>query len=105
MDCDLPGVYYRPDRGWSPQVRGLVGAQMHGDAAMATLIVNGMTVNEMRDVVVNIAGLCANLLALGPWGDGCVSEEDVIERWNVATARLVAELSGYETPEGDGDDG
>jgi hypothetical protein len=103
MAYDLPGVYYRPDRGWSPRVRGLVGAQIHGDEKMAHMIVNGMDDAEMASVVVNLSGLVAALLALGPWGDGCMSEKDVVERWNSSTARLVAELSGYD--EVDEDDG
>ena len=103
MAYDLPGVYHRPDRGWSPRVRGLVGAQIHGDEQMAHMIVNGMDDDEITSVVVNMAGLVAALLALGPWADGCTSEEDVVERWNCSTARLVAELSGYD--EGDADDG
>ncbi|MBU9944734.1 MAG: hypothetical protein KTQ12_08880 [Dermatophilaceae bacterium] len=101
MAYDLPGVYYRPDRGWSPRVRGLVGAQIHGDERMAHMVVNGMTRPELCEAVVNLAGLAATLLAIGPWGDGCLSEDDVVERWDVSTARLVAELSGYELGEGE----
>jgi hypothetical protein len=102
MAYDLPGVYYRPDRGWSPRVRGLVGAQIHGDERMALMIVNGMDPDETASVVVNMAGLIAALLALGPWGDGCLTEDDVVERWDQSTAALVAELSGYNERDEDG---
>jgi hypothetical protein len=96
MASDLPGIYYRPDRGWTPRIRGLVGAQFHGDERMAHMIVNGMDGEELASTVLTLSGLCATLLALGPWGDGCVSEDEVVARWDRSTARLVAELSGYD---------
>jgi hypothetical protein len=101
----LPGVYYRADRGWTPQVRGLVGAHLHGDQRMAAMIVNSMTVDDLSNTVLLLSGLAASLLMLCPWGDGCVDGDDVIQRWNRATAQLVAELSGYTSEAGDGDDG
>lgn len=105
MASDLPGVYYRPDRGWSPRVRGLVGAQIHGDEHMAHMIVNAMDGDELASTTLLLSGLCATLLAHGPWGDGCTSEREVTERWDRSTARLVAELSGYTVgDEGDDDD-
>lgn len=101
MASDLPGVFFRPDRGWTPRVRGLVGAQIHGDERMAMLIVNGMDGDEMASALVGMAGLVVSLLLLTPWADGIVDDDEVTRRWNESTARLVAELSGYRIGDDD----
>lgn len=100
---ELPGAYYRPDRGWTPQVRGLVGAHLHGDERMAAMIVNGMTADDAANAVLILSGLVASLLVLTPWADGCTDGDEVLARWNRSTARLVAELSGYPLSEEDGE--
>lgn len=101
MASDLPGVFFRPDRGWTPRVRGLAGAQIHGDERMAILIVNGMDGDEMASTLVGMAGLVVSLLLLTPWADGITDDDEVARRWNESTARLVAELSGYSVDDGD----
>lgn len=100
MACDLPGVYYRPDRGWSPEVRGLVGSQFYGDETMARWALNGIPEEQLGTVTLQLAGLVAVLLAHGPWGDGCQTPVEVRERWQRATALLVAELEAPGVPDG-----
>jgi hypothetical protein len=101
MGYDLPGVYNRPDRGWTPPVRGLVGAQLNSDERMALMIANSMDVNDLLGATLTLSALAASLLALTPWADGCTDVDELLERWNVSTARLVAEVHGYDL---DGDD-
>ena len=92
MGCDLPGVFYRPDRGWSAHVRALVGSQVYGDETMARWALQAIDPDDLDDVALQLAGLVAVLLATGPWGDGCVTPAALRERWGQATALLVAEL-------------
>jgi hypothetical protein len=98
MDCDLPGIYYRPDRGWSAEVRALVGSQFYGDETMAGWALDGVPAVMLPEVALQLAGLVAVLLAHGPWGDGCNTQVELRERWGRATALLVAELESAPPP-------
>lgn len=100
MGSDLPGVYYRADRGWSPHVRALVGSQMYGDETMARWAVGAIDDDQVPQVLQSLAGLVAVLLAQGPWGEGCANVAEVRARWAHATAALVAELEMPPVPEG-----
>lgn len=100
---ELPGSYFRADRGWTPQIRGLVGAYLYGDQRMAAAIVNGMTPEDLYHATLILSGLVASLLVLTPWADGCTDRDEVLARWNRSTARLVAELSGYVERDGEED--
>lgn len=99
MGCDLPGVFYRPDRGWSPNVRALVGSQLYGDEMMARWALAGIDEVDLANVTLSLAGLVAVLLAQGPWGDGCTSHAELRARWEQATALLVAELEAPPPPD------
>lgn len=109
MATDLPGVYYRADRGWSPDVRALVGSQFYGDETMASWALDGIGEDRMRPVALQLAGLVAVLLAHGPWGDGCTTPAELRDQWAESTVALVAELeaaaaNGGAPPEGDDGD-
>lgn len=110
MGSDLPGVYYRADRGWSPHVRALVGSQMYGDETMARWAVGAIDDDQVQQVLLSLAGLVAVLLAQGRWGEGCANVGEVRTRWAEATAALVGELEMPPVPDGtwptgDEDDG
>lgn len=99
MGCDLPGVYYRPDRGWSEAVRALVGSQFYGDETMARWALDGIAPDDLENVTLGLAGLVAFLLADGPWGEGCDTADELRTRWARATALLVAELEAPPIPD------
>lgn len=73
-------------------MRGLVGAHIQHDEAMAQMIIAGMSDAELVGVAMDLSSLCASMLVHGPWGAGCRTTEDVVAQWRVATAMLVRDL-------------
>jgi hypothetical protein len=63
---------------------------------MSRLIAHGLSDDpEVVRMLMHLSSLTAVLLVIGPWGDGCVTKDEVVTRWRAATAALVGEMAGY----------
>jgi len=91
---DLPmAMGFRIDGGWSPVVRGLVGAQIRSDDDLNKMILFSMTPDELRSSTAFLSAIVATLLVEDRWSD-IETFDDFLACWESACARLQRLVDG-----------